>query len=163
MTDKYDELVIANEKLTREIERLKSRAESQENVTKAILETMKRGEELFELRSSRVLLDIFKGLTHNLEHSIEHAQEQLRLETQGFDIKVVDGVETKEGAHSIIVRKTETGYDFSAVVDPDNVQNENTEAFVQYFESNPQVFAGRDEIVVNITMLVRPPVEKEEK
>lgn len=161
MTDKtIDDLLIMNEKLTRTVEVLSERTNSAENAVKSILEIMKKGEELFELRASRVLLNIFHGLTHQLEHSIEHAQEELRLESQGFDIQVIDGVKVKENANTIlVVKKAEGQYDFSTAADPTTVMNENTEAFVAYFERNPQVFGEQTEVLVNIKMFAPPPVD----
>lgn len=166
MTDlaqREDAQLIQIERLQRTVEQLKARAESQEDVVKAILETMKKGETLFELRCSRVLLDIFKGLTHNLEHSIEHAQEDFRLQEQGFDIVVIDGKTNKENPASILVRKTEKGYDYSPAADPENVMNENTAAFSMYFDRNPQIFGDETELLVNIKVLTRPPQAEEAK
>lgn len=160
MNDKHDQLLKLNEQLTRKLEKLEQHVQSQDEITKAVLETLKRGEELFELRTSRVLLNIFKSLAHNLEHVIEATQEKLHAESQGFEIKVVDGVNVKETDRTIVVRKTETGYDFSAASDPDVVCNENTTAFVNYFNANPDVFGDRTEILVNITVFVKQaPVE----
>jgi len=161
MNEQLDKLLIANEKLQREVENLTKRTQINEEFTKGILETMKKSEELFELRTSRVLLDLFRGITHSLEHSIEHAQEQLRLETQGFDIKVVNGETVKETNMSILVAKTETGYNFSPATEPTKIMNENTQAFCEYFNRYPEVFGDRTEILVNISMLAKPPVGQE--
>lgn len=160
MNEQLDKLLIANEKLQRDVENLTKRAQVNEEFTKGILETMKRSEDLFELRTSRVLLDLFRGLTHNLEHGIEHAQEQLRLETQGFDIKVVNGTTVKENNMTILVVKTDTGYDFAPANEPTKIMNENTQAFCEYFERYPEVFGERTYILVNISMLAKPPVEQ---
>lgn len=162
MTDQakqIDDLAIKIENLTRYNEQLEKRAGSQDNIIKAILETMKKGEELFELRTSRVLHGLLKGLTHQLEHSIEHAQEELRLEQQGFNITVVDGVKVKEGPQTILVTKTETGYDYAPAAEPENVQNEGTETFTKYFNDNPRIFGEATELLVNIQALVRKPEE----
>lgn len=151
-----DQLLVANEKLTRAVERLTQRVDYQEQLIKTMLDTMKKSEDLFELRSSQVISGLFKGLTHQLDHTIEHAQEQLRLEMQGFDIKVVDGVTHKENEQSIIVVKTETGYNYSPVVDPTNVMNDNTETFNEYFNKHPEIFGERTEIIVNIIVMSKP-------
>lgn len=152
-----DNEAIQVERLTREVEGFKQRLESQEGIIKQILETMKKGEELFELRASRVLCNIFKGLTHQLEHSIEDAQNALRLETQGFDIQIVDGVHVKEGPMSIVVtrHKKEDGtylYDYAAAAEPEKVHNEGTETFNKYFDTNPTVFGDETELMVNISV-----------
>lgn len=152
-----DDLAIKIENLTRYNEQLEQRSTSQDGIIKAILETMKKGEDLFELRVSRVLHGLMKGLTHQLEHSIEHAQDELRLEQQGFNIMVVDGVKVKEGPQTILVTKTETGYDYSPASAPENVQNEGTETFSNYFNNNPQVFGDATELLVNIEVLAREP------
>lgn len=152
-----DALSIRVEKQAREIDTLKDRCASLERGIEQILKIMQKSEELFELRSSRVLHNLFSGLCHNLEHSIEHAQHELRLENQGFDIQVVNGVTVKESANTILVVKKEEGqYDFSPAGDPENVMNEGTEPFVDYFEKNPQVFGDKTELLVNIIALAAP-------
>lgn len=161
--DPIDVLTIRLEKQTRELDQLKERCTSLERGIEEILKVMKKGEELFELRSSRVLYNVLNGLTHSLEHSIEAAQDSIRMESQGFDIKVVDGEEVKEGPHTIIVTKKGPGnYDFAAASAPDLILNDNTEPFVEYFEKYPEVFGDRTELLVNIAVLQSAlPVEGE--
>lgn len=148
-----DKVTIQLAKLQKEFAQLQKDYAGQTQITKSILETMQSSENLFELRCSRVLHNLLVGMAHQLEHVIEDSQQQLRLETQGFDIQVVNGTTVKEGPHSIIVTKRDNTYDYSAVIDPDNIQNENTETFNKYFDRFPEIFGDRTELIVNISML----------
>lgn len=161
--DPIDVLTIRLEKQSRELDLLKDRVSQLEKGIEEILKVMKRGEDLFELRSSRVLFNVLSGLTHSLEHSIEAAQDSLRLESQGFDIQVVDGENVKEGPHTILVTHLGEGrYDFAAASAPEVILNENTEPFVQYFEKHPEIFGEKRELLVNIAVLQSAlPVEGE--
>lgn len=158
--EKEDQVVIRQERLTRELETLKERVASVEKSVEQVLMILQKSEQLFELRASRVLHNIFSGLTHNLEHSIEEAQQELRIDTQGFDIQVVNGTTVKENANTIqVVKREDGGYDFSAASNPDVVHNEQTETFCQYFDKNPEVFGDKTVILVNI-IVAQPPEAK---
>lgn len=162
MNEQFDKLLIANEKLLREVETMDLRIKKQDEFIKGILDTMTNSEELFELRVSRVIYNFLDGITHGLKHGIEAAQDEVRRKKQGFEIKVVDGNEVKEGPSTIIVTKTETGYDYAAASDPTKILNENTQTFSDYFNANPEIFGERKELLVNIQIvgLGQPPVEK---
>lgn len=153
MNDQFDKLLIANEKLLREVEGMDLRIKEQDKFIKGILDTLHTSEKLFELRVSRVLYNFLDSITHNLKHGIEAAQAKVRAETQGFEIKVVDGKEEKEGPSTIVVRKTETGYDYAQVTAPDVIINDGTETFSKYFDENPALFGEAKEILVNISIV----------
>lgn len=116
-----------------------------------VLQLLKQGEETFDLRVARAQYNMFSGLTHTLEHSIDAHVESLKSMKRGFDVEVVDGVNVIENAETIKVVKTESGYDYSRAADEDNVDNTGTELFSKYFDENPQVFGERNSILINIT------------
>lgn len=164
MNEQFDKLMIANEKLLREVENMGLRVKKQDEFIKGILDTLTNSEELFELRVSQVIYSFLDNITHGLKHGIESAQDEVRRKKQGFEILVVDGKEVKEGPSTIIVTKTEAGYDYATAADPTTILNENTQTFSDYFNANPEIFGERKELLVNIQVvglgLGQPPAEK---
>lgn len=116
-----------------------------------ILKLFKSGEESFEVRVARVLSNTFKGLTDNLDHSIEDAAKGVAALERGFDIYPVDGKTVLENEQTVVVTKTpEGGYNYALARDPESVLNEGCEPFSEFFDANPQVFGERTELLVNI-------------
>lgn len=116
-----------------------------------IIKLFKSGEEAFELRVARVLSNTFKGLTDNLDHSIQDAAEGVAQLERGFDIYPVDGETVQENEQTVLVVKTEEGgYNYSLARDPETIINDGCEPFSRFFDENPQLFGERKELLVNI-------------
>lgn len=123
-----------------------------------ILKLFKSGEEAFEVRVARVLSNTFKGLTDNLDHSIEDAAKGVAQLERGFDIYPVDGHTVTENERTVLVAKTaEGGYNYSLARDPESIVNEGCEPFSQFFDANPQMFGDRKELLVNIVAYTTAP------
>lgn len=136
--------------LRREVANLNKRIEESDVFTQRILATLKVSEETFDLRVARSQLNMYAGLTHSLEHSIEDYVAELKSRQRGFEVLVVNGKDVLENADTIMVTKTKDGYDYSKVTDPTVICNEGTELFNKYFDENPNVFGDRDVILVNL-------------
>lgn len=139
---------------------LTDRVAKLESTILRLLETMKRSEESFELRSARVLVKVLGNVTHELEHTIETTAEALAQLDRGFDIFVVDGHTVQENSNTILVRKTENGYDYAIASNPDKIINEQTEPFSKWFDAHPDVFGEKTELLVNIIGYTRKPEKK---
>lgn len=123
-----------------------------------ILKLFKSGEEAFEVRVARVLSNTFKGLTDNLDHSIEDAAKGVAQLERGFDIYPVDGQTVLENEKTVLVAKTaEGGYNYSLARDPESIVNTGCEPFSKFFDDNPQLFGDRKELLVNIIAYTTMP------
>ncbi len=131
--------------------KLEQRMQALDATILKILQLFKRGEEAFEVRVSRVLSNAFKGIAHDLDHSIEDYSKAISQLERGFDIYLVDGETVKENEKTIQVTKREDGgFDFALASDPETLLNEGTEPFAQWFAENPAVMGERNEVLVNI-------------
>ena len=122
-----------------------------------ILQTLKIGEEAFELRVARVLRNVLDGTVHDLDHKISETQANLEKLARGFDIFVVDGETVKENAQTMRVTKLDEAgqYLFARVNDPEGANHtEGTQQFIPFFEAHPELFADRKEILVNVIAYV---------
>lgn len=134
-----------------ELTKIQSRLNEMDSFTLKILHTLKRGEETFDLRVARAQYNLFAGLTHNLEHSIEDYSNRLQARIRGFEVHVVDGKTVLENSDTIqVTKKSDGGYDYSPAAEPDKINNVGTEAFSRYFDENPDVFGTKTVILVNI-------------
>lgn len=137
--------------LKTELSKINKRLDEMDSFTLKILHTLKRGEESFDLRVARAQYNLYSGLAHSIEHSIDDFTERLKSRQRGFDVEVVDGKTVLENADTIQVAKNaEGGYDYSPASRPDEISNEGTEAFTHYFNENPEVFGDRSVILVNV-------------
>lgn len=131
--------------------RIQKRLEELDVTILKILKLFKAGEEAFEVRVARVLSTTLKGLTDNLDHSIEGAAEGVAQLERGFDIYPVDGHTIKENEKTILVtKKPEGGYDYALASDPTSILNEGCGPFSEFFDANPKLFGDRKELLVNI-------------
>lgn len=143
--------------LKQEVVRLNGRLAESDKLILKLLTLLKKSEETFDVRVARSLYNVFNGVSHNLEHSIDHYTEQLKQHDRGFNVDVVDGKTVLENDESIVVTKrTDGGYDFAKATEPDVILNEGTEVFANYFNEYPQVFGDRTEIMVNVTTHLQP-------
>lgn len=116
-----------------------------------VLRLFKSGEDAFEVRVARVLSNTFKGLTDNLDHSIEDAAKGVAALERGFDIYPVDGKTVTENSQTVVVTKLEDGgYNYALARDPENIKNDGCGPFSEFFDANPNLFADRKELLVNI-------------
>lgn len=144
-----------------ELIKIQKRLDEADAFTIKLLHTLKRGEETFELRVARAHYNLYSGLTHSLEHSIEDYSRQLEARIRGFEVQVVDGKTVTETAQTIQVAKTaDGGYDYSPAAFPDEINNEGTEPFSKYFDEHPEVFGGRTVILVNVLSDIPPPQQE---
>lgn len=130
-----------------------------------VLQTLKIGEEAFELRVARVLRNVLDGVVHDLDHKIAETQANLERLARGFDIFVVDGETVKENAQTMRVTKLEEPgkYLYAKVTDPAGTNHtEGTQQFTPFFEAHPELFADRDEILVNVIAYVAEVDDKPE-
>lgn len=148
----FDQLVQKFNDLQLEHNQLKQRADVNDRVIKQLLNILKKGEETFDLRVGRVLHNCFNGLAHNLEVSLRGLTAELQAAEKGLFVDVVDGQNIKENADTIIVRKTETGFDYSRVTTPHVVENDGTEAISVYLVEHPELFVDRNEILINLSV-----------
>lgn len=146
----YDVLAQDVSKMKQDVASLVKRSKSIELTILQILKTFKVGEEAFELRVARVLHNVMSGITHELEHSISETAKSIAQLERGFDIFPVDGHTVKENDRTILVTRTETGYNFALASDPETLHNEGTEHFAEWFQQNPEVMGDRKELLVNI-------------
>jgi len=142
-----------------ELSKLNKRLNEADTITLKILHVLKRSEETFNIRVARAQLDLFSGLTHSLEHSIEDYTKHLQAQQRGFEIQVVDGITVLENEETIqVTRVTEDTYDYSPAVKPNEVNNVGTEPFTKYFNENPDVFGDRNVILINVLAPRSPEV-----
>lgn len=148
-----------------ELTKIQRRLDESDQFTLKILATMKRGEETFDLRVARAQFNLFSGLTHSLEHSIEDYTTRLLARQRGFEVQVVDGKTVLENAETIqVAKRADGGYDYSPAAQPDEINNASTEVFSQYFDENPSVFGDRKVILVNVlTEAPLPPPQATEE
>lgn len=146
--------------LKQELTRVNARMRESDATILKILQLLKTTEETFTVRVVRELFNVFSGVTHNLEHSIEHYSELVSAARRGFTVDVVDGKNHTENAETIVVTKvTEDTYNYAKASDPDTILNEGTEPFTAYFNSNPDVFGDRREILINVSAYNTIPQE----
>lgn len=148
-----DKDIIDYSTLLRRIEKLEHRLVPTEKAVKTILEILSESEEIHEIRTLRSLSNFFTNLAASLQDNLGHAEDLIKAKRYGFTIEVVDGVNREVGEHSVIVKKTETGFDYSLASSPDEVRNVGTEPFTEYFKANDHLFNGQDSIVVDISTL----------
>ncbi|ABY62951.1 hypothetical protein ST201phi2-1p119 [Pseudomonas phage 201phi2-1] len=142
-----------------ELTKLNKRLDESDTFTLKILHTLKRGEETFDLRIARSQYNLFAGLAHSLEHSIEDFTSRLQARQRGFEVHVVDGKTVLENSDTIqVARVTEDTYDYSPAATPDEINNVGTEPFTKYFNEHPEVFGDRKVILVNILTEQLPEV-----
>lgn len=137
--------------IKQELRKINKRLDETDAFTLKLLHTLKIGEDTFDLRVARAQYNLFSGLAHTIEHSIEDYSAQLRKRRYGFEIHVVDGKSVLENAQTIqVVKNTEGGYDYSPAAFPDEINNDGTEPFTKYFNENPEVFGDRNVILINV-------------
>lgn len=145
--------------LKTELSKINKRLDEMDAFTLKILHTMKRGEESFDLRVARAQYNLYSGLAHSIEHSIEDYSDRLKARQRGFEVQVVDGKTVLENADTIQVAKNaEGGFDYSPASRPDEINNFGTEALTRYFEETPSLFESRSVILVNVLTEVLPEV-----
>lgn len=132
------------------LRRINDRLDSSDRIFHKLLQSLKISEETFELRVAKAQVNLYAGLTHSLEHSIEDLTSRLRVSRYGFEVAVVDGVNVLETPESILVTKRQDGYDFSRATEPTVIDNTGGDPLVRYFDENPEVFGGRESIVINV-------------
>lgn len=69
---------------------------------------------------------------------------------RGFDIFPVDGETVVENDKTVVVTKTDSGYNYALARDPETILNEGCDPFSEFFDANPQLFSDRKELLVNI-------------
>ncbi len=134
-----------------EIAKIQKRLEAQDAFTFKILSTIKLTEETFDLRVARAQYNLYSGLAHSIEHSIEDFTERLQAQRRGFEVHVVDGKSVLENGDTIrVTKRPDSGYDYSPASQPDEINNTGTEALSKYFDEDPSVFGDRDVILINV-------------
>lgn len=145
--------------IKQELIKIQKRLDAADTFTLKLLQTLKRSEETFDVRVARAQYNLFAGLTHSLEHSLDEYTRQVEARMRGFEVEVVDGKTVLENGSTIQVAKNaEGGYDYSPAAFPDEINNQGTEPFSKYFEDHPEIFGERTVLLVNVLSELPPKV-----
>lgn len=149
--DVLQELYTKLDNLEKQNKLLSERIHITEGAVKSLMEVLGKQEKLFELRVCKVLGGFYHGMTDSINDAVATAQKEFKNQQRGFTIEKVDDVNVFRNDKTILVTKTETGFDFASVLSPEKIQNDNTGHFEEWLRENDEIFDGQQSCLVNIS------------